>query len=349
MRTVVGAGCWPGKGEGPVVWLEGSRTWTREPVSDRATEVLRFRAELGRAVMDLDTWSEAQETVAARLVLQGYRDALLEDAWARRVCALIDAEGLPAAAACVEAAEKVGALLARSVALQERVHHLMEAVQWLAGRLSPFSYPPDAILAAERLGVLALLDRQHPALVADGARPEVVGKAPLIWGVPGLGPDWSGRRLGFASTVIRLDMSEHPAWVLKDDQINGHPVCHPNGDIDALERMARRLGRKPVALIGRLDDLAAVPLFIAEVAAVAVDLDRLGPAPRLKHPGLELLMRAAAAVAVSAGVPMLVGGEAATKHPDRWLALGFTGLFGTRLPQGGHHTDALRRHKEGRM
>lgn len=349
MRTVVGAGCWPGQGEGPVVWLEGNRRWSREPVADRASELFRFRAELGRAVSELDTWSERQETVAARLALQGYRDALLEDAWGRRVCALIDAEGLSAPAACLDGAQKVGALLARSPALQERAHHLIEAAQWLAGRLAPAGYPPDAILAAERLTILDLLDRQHPALVADPTPPVVVGQAPLIWGVPGLSPDWAGRRLGFASSVIRLDVSEHRWWQLRDDQIQGHPLCYPNGDIEAIERMARRLGRKPVALIQRLDDLAAVPLFVAEVAAVAVDLDRLGPTPRLKHPGLELLLRASAAVAASAGVPMIAGGEPAARQPERWVALGFSGFFSTRVPQGGHYTHALRRGKEGSM
>ncbi len=349
MRTVVGAGCWPGKGEGPIVWLEGGQTWSRDPVADRAAEVLRFRSELDRAIMDVDTWSEQQETVAARLTLQGYRDALLEDAWGRRVCALIDTEGLPAAAACVDGAERVAQLLARSEALHERAAHLVEAAGWLAGRLGSVAHPPQAILAAHRLGVLQLLDRRQPLLLADGAEPSILGRVPLVWGVPGLGPEWHGRRIAFAGTVVRLDLPDERWWQLNGELLQGHPICHLNGDVEAVARTARRLGCKPVAMIQRLDDLAAVPLFVAEAAAIAVDLDRLGPAPRLKHPGFELLLKASAAVAASAGVPMLAGGEPVAKTPDRWLALGFTGFYGARLPQGGPQTHALRRGKESSL
>lgn len=347
MRTVVGTGCWPGKGEGPVVWIEGEQAWSRELAPDRSAEVFRFRAELGRALGDLEAWSELQQTVEARLLLQAYRDALLEDAWSRRACASIDTEGLSATAACMDAAERVAPLLARSEELQGHAGALLESARWLATRLSPPDLPAGAILAASRLNVLELLDRRHPALVAEGAAPAVIGRAPLVWGVPGLGPDWNGRRVAFANMALLLDAPSYRWWQLTENELQGHPVCHLNGDPPAIDRMAHRLGRKPAVILHRLDDLAAVPLFAGSVAAIAVNLDKLGPAPRLKHPGLELLLKAASAVAAGAGVPMLAGGEPVTRSPEHWLAIGFTGFYGTRLPQGGFHSHAVRGRKEG--
>ncbi|HYF75888.1 MAG TPA: phosphoenolpyruvate-utilizing N-terminal domain-containing protein [Symbiobacteriaceae bacterium] len=339
MQTVVGAGCWPGRAEGTVVWLGGDRGeagGSGGGTADRAGEVLLFRAALGQAVADLERWAERQSTLEGRVLLQGYKEALLEDAWSRRACALIDGDGLTADAAAAEAARTVAAVLGRSPDLRDRKEHLETAARWLAGRLAPFVMPPDAVVAAEALSPVELLDLGgRPALVADATEPPVVGDGPVIWGVPQLGPHWAGRRVALNGAKVTLDVPAPRWWTLDHDQINGIPVCYVNGDMEAIGRMARKVGRPPIALVRRLDDLAAVPLFARDTAGVALDLDRLGPAPKLKHPGVQLLLRRALEATREAGLPLLAGGEPAAKHPDTWLAFGFTALYGAGHHRGG--------------
>lgn len=358
MQTVVGAGCWPGRAEGTVVWIGGDgpggsagrapdRLLDSRPAPDRAAEVLRFRAALGQAVADLENWAERQLTLEGRVLLQGYKEALLEEAWSRRACGLIDADGLTAAAAALEAASAVAAVLGRSPDLTERKENLETATRWLAGRLAPAALPPDAILAASALTPLDLLDLGgRPALLVRADDPPVVGGGPVVWGVPHLGPHWAGRRVAVDGARVVLDVPAPRWWTLDQERLNGHPVCYLNGDLEAVGRMARKLGRPPVVMIRRLDDLAAVPLFVRGTAGVALDLDRLGPAPRLKHPGVRLLVRQAAEAAREAGVPLLAGGEPADKHPDTWFSLGFTALFG-RGPSRGGGQHALRGDSQG--
>ena len=352
MQTVVGAGCWPGRAEGPVVWLGGDRAGTDAGgavAADRAAEVLRFRGALGQAVADLERWAERQPTLEGRVLLQGCKEALLEDAWSRKVCALIDGEGLPAAAAAREAARAVAGVLGRSPELLERKESLEMAAGWLAGRLAPDALPSEAILAADHLTPLELLDLGgRAALLGSATEPPVVGDGPVVWGVPGLSPTWAGRRVAIDGARVVLDVPAPHWWTLADEKINGIPVCHLNGDLEAIARMTRKLGRPPVVMIRRLDDLAAVPLFAARTAGVALDLDKLGPAPKLKHPGVQLLLRQALEAARAARVPALAGGEPAAKHPDSWLSLGFTALFG-RGPSrvGGDH--AIRGDAQSRL
>lgn len=336
MQTVVGAGCWPGRAEGTVVWLGGDRGGGEGRTADRAGEVLLFRAALGQAVADLERWAGRQPTLEGRVLLQEYKEALLEEAWSRRTCALIDADGLTADTAALESARAVGAVLGRSPDLHDRKEHLDTAVRWLIGRLAPFVMPPDAVVAAVALSPVELLDLGgRPALLASPAAPPVVGDGPVVWGVPQLGPHWAGRRVALSGTKVILDVPAPRWWVLDKDQINGIPICYLNGDMEAIGRMARKVGRPPMALVRRLDDLAAVPLFARDTAGVALDLDRLGPAPKLKHPGVQLLLRRALEATREAGLPLLAGGEPAAKSPDTWLAFGFTALYGAGQPRGG--------------
>jgi hypothetical protein len=337
MQSVVGAGCWPGKAEGTVVWLGGDRGGADGgQTADRAGEVLLFRAALGQAVVDLERWAEGQPTLEGRVLLQGYKEALLEEAWSRRACALIDGDGLTADMAALVAGRTVTAVLGRSPELQDRKEHLETAVHWLAGRLAPFVMPPDAVVAAVALSPVELLDLGgRPALVASTAEPPVVGDGPVVWGVPQLGPHWAGRRVALSGAKVVLDVPAPRWWAQDGDQINGIPICYLNGDLEAIGRMARKVGGRPIVLVRRLDDLAAVPLFARDTAGIALDLDRLGPAPKLKHPGVQLLLRRALEAAREAGVPLLAGGEPAAKHPDAWLAFGFTALYGRAQSRGG--------------
>lgn len=205
MRTIMGSGCWPGRATGTVTWVSGDPVWDRGPVADRAGEILRLRAAVGQGVHDVEDWSEAQPSVAGRLALQTYREALLEDAWVSRICRLIDTTGLPAAAAAVEAAGHVAAVLGRAPDLADRARALRHVATWLAGRLAAQPPAPKAILAAVYLSPLQLVDLAYPALLA-GPEPAVMGRVPLIWGVPGLGPDWAGRRITFADMRIEVDI-----------------------------------------------------------------------------------------------------------------------------------------------
>jgi hypothetical protein len=345
MRTIAGTGAWPGSAEGPVVWLRRERPVADMQVPDRAAEVLRFRVALGRALADLEAWLEQQQTVEGRLLLQGYRDALLEDAWGGRVCDLIDGEGLCAPGAAVKVAAQVSGVMARSGALQERAEHLRAVARWVAERLDPMPLPDDAILAGNRLSPLAVIDRRHPA-ITGGPEPPVVGGAPLVWGVREIGPHWQDKRIAIEGRHIRLDVPEPNRWSLADDQLNGLPVRPVQGRPETFRLMAGRLGRRPAALIQRLDDLAAVPLLVGEAGAVAVDLDRLGP---VAHPGVRLLVDAAALACKRAGIPLVVGGEAANADPDFWFALGCTALFDRARPRGGASARAIRRGKKSSL
>lgn len=205
MRTIRGSGCWPGKATGTVTWVSESPVWDREPVADRADAILRLRAAVAQGVRDVEVWSEAQLSVAGRLALQTYREALLEDAWVARTRRLVDTAGLPAAAAAVEAAAQVAAVLGRAPDLAKRAEALRTVATWLAGRLSAQPSNPPTIIATLNLNPLQLLDLVQPALIS-GPEPAVVGQVPLIWGVPGLGPDWAGRRITFADMRIEVDL-----------------------------------------------------------------------------------------------------------------------------------------------
>lgn len=347
MRTVVGAGCWPGRADGPVVWLDSVTEFSRGVVADRPAEILRFKAAVAGAVQDLEAWCEGQQTLEASMALQSYKDALLADAWLRRTAALIDAEALPAAAAAYDAAQHLSAVMARSEELRERAESLVAAARWLSLRLEPppalRRITPDAILAAERLSPAELLDLRYPTVLA-GPEPVILGSRPLVWGVPGLGPEWAGRRIAIDGATVTLDPPDPGWWVLHDDFLRGLPVCHVDGDPEAVARMARHLGQPPAVLIRRLDDLAAVALFAPHAAAIAVDLERLGRSVSLKHPGVLLLLKAAAGT----GLPFLAGGKPAVNatDPDYWLRLGFTGFYGHQPPQGGAHLHAIRRGSE---
>lgn len=344
MRTIAGTGCWPGRAEGPIVWLNPERHRKRSPTLDRLGEVMRFRAEVGRALADLEGWSEQQATVEGRLLFLGYREALLEDAWTARVTACIDGEGATAAVAALEVALQISAVMARSDALTERAEQMRAVGQWMADRLDPLPLPPGAIVAGTRLPPLAVVDRQCPA-VTGGPEPPVTGGGPLVWGVREIGPHWHGRRVAIDGQRITLDLPDPRWWALDGNQLNGLPICYLNGNPGAVRRMAHKLGRRPVAMLQRLDDLAAAPLLAGEAAALALDLDRLGPAPRLKHPGVRMLLDAAVAAARRASIPLVAGGEPARKEPDLWLSLGCTALFGEAGSRGGR-IDAVRRGKE---
>lgn len=327
MRTVTAAGSWPGKAQGRVVWLGAAEALpTAGLVDDRPAEVRRFRREIQRGLADLEAWSEGQAVLEGRLLLQEYRDALQDEAWTNRVCTMIDQEGAAAAYAAVAAAAKVSAVMSRREALAERALHLRQVARWIAGRLSPAALPPDAVLAAETLNPLETLDRRHPALIA-GPEPPVRGGCPLFWGVPGLGPDWDGKRVVAEGLTITLDESDPHVWQWEGNRLNGHPVCRINGDPEVVRTARQHGGELAVALVSRLDDLAAVPLFVAETAGVAVELDRVAPGPRQRHPGVRLLLQAALAAAAEAGVPLAVGGEAVRRSPAEWLAMGVQGIL----------------------
>jgi hypothetical protein len=356
MQIVQGAGCWPGQAEGRVVWVgfsgagragdAGALGGVAEPVADRAAEVLRLRAAMGAALADLERWLERQPAVEGRLLIQSYRDAAQEDAWSRRACSLIDGQGLPAPAAAVAAAGTVAAVLEQTEELHGRAEALRAVARWVAGRLaeSP-GWPVDAILAAADLSPLELLDLERPVIMAGG-QPPVAGEGVLVWGVPRLGPAWEGRRVVIDGSTLTLDPPDPRWWHLDGNTLGGCQVCYLNGDLEAIARISRKTGELPVVVLSRLDDLAAVPLFLRETAAVAVDLDRMGPAPRLKHAGVQLLFKAAAEAARAAGVPFMAGGEPVEKHPDTWLSFGFTALF-TRSPARGGGQRALRRNALG--
>jgi L-ribulose-5-phosphate 4-epimerase len=196
---------------------------------DRALEILAFRDGVVRAAAGLETWCDRQETLAERLVFQGYKEVLLEDAWSRRACALIDTEGFSAGTAAVKAAGQVAGIMSRSDDLRERAGRLESAARWLAGRLDRATgpeLPPDAILAAADLSPLELLDLQRPALIA-GPEPSVRSDGVLVWGVPGLGPDWHGRRVTIDGPAVMLDLPDsrrtgYP-WALLPCSIEASP------------------------------------------------------------------------------------------------------------------------------
>lgn len=339
MRTILGAGCWPGRAEGRVVPYGAEPQVDRTPVNDRAGQILHFRTEVARALQDLEHWSERQLTLSARLALHAQKEALLEDAWVRRVCSLIDTEGLPAAVAACEAAVQVRDLLARSESLRERAWQLLPAARWIVRRLTPVPMPEDAVLAiTSDLTPGELLDLPRPALLA-GAEPPVTGWIPLVWGLPGLGPDWTGRRVALDGAAVTLDVPEPVV------PVDAPPLCDLAGDLDPvglLTEAAAAGGGKPAALVRRLDDLAAIPVWVHLTSTVVVDLDRMGRVSSLRHPGAELLLRVAADAARRAGVPFLAGGRAAAAHSDHWLSLGFTGLHRSTVePPGGRQSNAI--------
>jgi hypothetical protein len=342
MQTVSAIGAWPVQAEGVVVWLDRAPRKVNGMVGDRASEVLYFRAALSQALLDLEGWSPAQHTLGGQLLLQGYREALLTDAWSQRVSALIDKEGLTSPVAVAEAASQICQVMGRNPDLHDRVVQLQAVSAWLATRLAPPVLPPDAIIATMDLSPVECLDVQRPTLIA-GPEPSIVGQGPLVWGVPGLGPSWDGRRIAINQTTITLDPPAAYWWHLKQDRLNGHPVCPLKGNVDMIDRMSKACGRPPVALVQRLDDLAAVPLFANTVAGVAIDLDQLG---KWSHPGVEFLLMTALTAGLGAGIPVLVGGAPAHKQPDHWLSLGFTALFTKGMDRGGDQSHAIRRRKE---
>lgn len=333
MRTVKAAGCWPGAARGRVVWLGAEQPLPEAgPVADRPEEVRRFRREVNRGLTDLEAWSETQSVVEGRLLLQEYRDALQEEAWIQRVCLLVDQEGMPAARAVLEAGEKVSAVMARRESLADRSANLRTVARWIARRLNPISLAKDAVLAAAQLGPLETLDRHHPALTA-GPEPPVRGGGPLFWGVAGLGPDWHGKRVVAEGLTIHVDDSDPNLWQWEGDLLNGLPVCRVNGDPEIIRSVKQQRGEPLVAVVSRLDDLAAMPLYARETAGVAVELDKVAPGPRLRHPGVRLLLEAALSAAGEAGVPLVVGGEAVRRSPGEWLAMGFSGILAEGSPR----------------
>lgn len=347
MRIYEGAGCWSGQVVGTVLWRSGQDRQERNPVTDRAVEVLLFRAEVSRALERLEGWSARQESVGGSLLLQAYREALLEPAWTQRACLLIDREGLSAGSAAIEAARQIASLLEHSEELQERAGRLREVGAWLAARCEPAVLPAGAVLASRSFSPLELLDREHPAIMTAAAPPPVVADGPpLVWGVADLGPDWHGKRVVIEGQRVTLELIGSQWWSLEQERLGGHPLCRLNGSPGAIGRMARKNGRPPIALIDRLDDLAAVPLFIGQVSGVALDLDRLGPAPRLRHPGFLRLVSEAVEAAMAAGVPLLAGGEPASRQPDYWTGLGFTALYTKAIPRGGQHVNVIRREQK---
>jgi L-ribulose-5-phosphate 4-epimerase len=208
MQAVEGAGCWPGQVRGRIVWGAPAPAVPAEAPAERAHEVLRFRAGLTQAVADVERWLEHQSTVEGRVLVQGYRDALLDDAWTQRASALIDGQGTVAGDAALQAAAELGAVLRRSAALAARADQLVAVAEWLAGRLSqPLPLPPDTVLAAPDLSPLQVLDLRCPALIA-GAEPTVTGTGVLVWGVPHLGPDWNGRWVAIDGVQVTLDAPE---------------------------------------------------------------------------------------------------------------------------------------------
>jgi phosphoenolpyruvate-protein kinase (PTS system EI component) len=208
MRTFVGAGCWPGRIEGRAFWINPEATVAPAQTQelDRASEVRRFRSAVTQAVTDLEAWSEQQLTVEGRLLLQGTQDALQLGSWNQRVCGLIDASGLGAPAAALEAALAVAGVMDRSPEHREQAESLRQAGRWMVWRLSPRAVPADAILVARDLSPWFLLHCQYPAVIG-GAEPPVRGRTPLVWGVPDAAPHWHGRRIVLHNTAMTIDLS----------------------------------------------------------------------------------------------------------------------------------------------
>lgn len=340
MERIRGAGAWTGKAEGPVVWLRSpamAGSGGGSP-SERAGEIMRLRAALARASQDLQRWSEEQQRLVARVLLQAHQEAVLNEAWQERACGLIDRQGLTAPAAVLEAASHLAAVMQRDPDLEGTARLLKETAHWLAVRLSGGRrLPAGSVVAAEEISAPDLLDLDHPVLIR-GNEPAVVGQIPLVWGVAELGPDWEGRRVEIDGEWVILDLPDPRWWPLEDGAIRGIPICPVNGDPEAVRRMVTALGRPPVALLHRLDDLAAVPLFSEHAAALAIDLDRLGRSHSLRHPGLRLLLESVART----GLPLLAGGKAAYASPASWFQIGFAGVYGATPPQGGTHPNAVR-------
>jgi len=203
MKVFKGLGGWPGKAEGRVVWVEPRSDWGRGPVADRAAEIERVRRALAEAAEVLEGWMAQQTTLGGRLLLQHCEAALADSAFTGRVTMLIDVHGLPGPAALVEAAELVARVMMRSPELQEKAQALPVAARWLAGRLDPVEHPADAILVGRELSPLELLDWERPAIMAAGD-PGIVGKGPLVWGVPQVDPGWSGREARIDGLTVAI-------------------------------------------------------------------------------------------------------------------------------------------------
>lgn len=346
MERVRGAGAWAGQAEGLVVWLrpaEAARAGG-ERAGERAAEILRFRAAVARACQDLQRWSEEQETLEARVLLQAHQEAALHEAWQERACRLIDRDGMTASQAALEAAVHLAGVMQRDPDLAGTALRLLETARWIGLRLSGgWRLPPGSVVAAEELSAPELLDLVHPVLLGGDKEPVVAGRIPLVWGVAGLGPDWDGRRVGIDGEWVTFGLPDPRWWPQAGEVIGGIPACPVNGDPEAVSRMARALGRPPVALIHRLDDLAAVPLFAEHAAALALDLDRLGRSHSLRHPGVRLLLDSA----VRTGLPLLAGGKAAYANPEFWFEIGFAAVYGVKPPQGGTYPNAVRRDAQG--
>lgn len=330
MSLVEGCGCWPGKASGRVVWIEALPQIDSGPVSDRQTEVNRFRAALASALVALEGWAELQTTVEGRLLAQGYQEALANRAWSRRAIGLIDRERLSAQAAARRAADTVGPLLGRSPDQAEQGRHLVMAAQAISEWLEPRRFAEDAVVAAEQLSTLALLAVGRPLLLAGVEAPAGAGPGPVVWGVPGLTPAWNGCWVSIDD--CRVERRPPDSWVLYEDRLNEMPLWRIDGKPGAVPTHSAA-----AALISRLDDLAAVPMLANLVAAIAVDLEALGYTTGVDHPGTLLLLKAAAGAAQSAGIPFLAGSGAR----DCWSELGFTGLYLSAPFKEGSCFDAL--------
>lgn len=207
MEAYTGLGAWEGRAEGRIVWITPPTEWDRTPLTDRAAEIERLKGAMARALADIDRWMEQQEALEGRLVLQGYREALQDPAFAGRVTMLIDQHRLPAPAALAEAAGLVAGVMARSEELGERARALPVAARWLARRLAPLQHEAGVILAAQEFSPLELLDRSLPAIMSAGD-PGVTGEAPLVWGVSGLGPGWNGRQARIDGNTVVIAAEE---------------------------------------------------------------------------------------------------------------------------------------------
>lgn len=227
MQRYTGLGCWPGKAEGRIRWVEPVTAWDRTPLKDRAAEIARLKAAMADALATLDHFQEQQATLEGKIQLQQYREALQDPAFTGRVTMLIDLHGLPAPTALVEAAGLVAGVMARSEDLADRARALPETARWLARRLSPAAYPADAVLAAQAFSPLELLDRTHPALMAAG-EPGVIGEAPLIWGLSDLDPSWEGLPVRLeGQEVALLDREAEPEAGAPEQLARPHEVGVP--------------------------------------------------------------------------------------------------------------------------
>jgi len=330
MSLVEGCGCWSGQASGRVVWLDGAPRIDGATVVDRLAEVNRFRVAIRSALAALERWADEQTTLEGRLWAQSYQEALGNQDWSRRTVGLIDRAGLPARAAALRAAETLASLMARNAGQAEQGQHLVVAAEALGEWLEPRGLDNDAVVAAKNLSTLALLAVGRPALLAGVEAPVGVGSGPVVWGVPGLNPDWHGCRVRIDD--CRVDLSAAETWLLFDDRLNDLPIW----------RMDGKPGDGPTigasaALVNRLDDLAAVPLVAATVGAIAVDLGALGHTTSIDHPGTLRLLQAAAEAAHSAGIPFLAGGCVC----DRWSELGFTGSYRSAHREEGSGSHAL--------